>query len=140
MVNPMSAPLHGSIRTAIYYVPFLFLCGVIFWLSSLENPQIPGFFKFPHSDKLLHALAFGAVGAAAALGARVRNNALNLEVFLEAWILTAIYGFIDEVHQRFTPSRSSDIADWFADITGAAIGILIFFGLYLTLSRLAQTK
>lgn len=123
----MSVTLHRCLLTAIYYVPFLFLCGAIFWLSSLSNPPVPEFLKFPYSDKLLHAIAFGAVGASAAFGSIVRKNTLGLEVFLEAWILTAIYGFLDEVHQRYVPSRSSDITDWFADITGAAIGIAVFF-------------
>ena len=140
MINPMSAPLHRSLWAAIYYVPFFILCGIIFWLSSLSNPPVPEAFRFPNADKLLHALAFGAVGASAALGSMVRKNAIGLEVFLEAWILTAFYGFIDEIHQRFTPSRSSDVADWLADVTGAAIGILIFFAFARGLHWLAKKK
>ncbi|MES2504562.1 MAG: VanZ family protein [Myxococcota bacterium] len=122
----MPPTLHRSVWTAIYYVPFLILCGIIFWLSSMSNPPIPEPMRFPGADKILHGIAFAAVGAAAALGSMVRRNRLGLEVFLEAWILTAIYGFLDEVHQRFTPSRSSDITDWFADIIGAAVGVLLF--------------
>lgn len=123
----MSATLHRSLRAAIYYVPFFILCGIIFWLSSLSNPPIPNAFRFHNADKILHALAFSAVGASAALGSAVRRLSLNVSTFLEAWILTGFYGFIDEIHQRFTPSRSSDVADWFADIIGAAVGITLFF-------------
>ena len=125
----MSATLHRSLWAAIYYVPFFVLCSIIFWLSSMSNPPIPDAFRFPNSDKILHAIAFAAVGAAAALGSAVRKLSLGVSTFLEAWILTAFYGFIDEVHQRFTPSRSADVADWFADIIGAAIGIMLFFAL-----------
>ena len=134
----MSASSHRFMKITIYYTPFLILCGVIFWFSSMSNPPIPSVFHFPHADKWLHAIAFAAVGAAAALGAAVRKGLINLEVFLEAWILTAIYGFIDEVHQRYTPSRESDIADWLADISGAAIGILLFFALTRLILPLAK--
>ncbi len=134
----MSATLHRSVRIAIFYVPFLILCGIIFWFSSQSNPPIPDAWKFPNSDKILHGIAFAAVGAAAALGSMVRKSSINLEVFLEAWILTAIYGFLDEVHQRYTPSRSSDITDWFADITGAALGIMLFFALAKLLKPLVR--
>ena len=140
MVDPMSATLHPSIRAAIYYVPFFILCGIIFWLSSMSNPPIPDIFKFPHSDKLLHALAFSAVGAAAALGTAIRKHALSISTFLEAWILTGFYGFIDEIHQRFTPSRSSDVADWLADVIGAAIGILLFFAVFKGIHWIAKKK
>lgn len=126
-MNPMSETLHRSAKAAIYYIPFFVLCGIIFWLSSMSNPPIPEQLRFPGSDKLLHGLAFGAVGAAAALATAIRKNSLGILVFLEAWILTGFYGYIDEIHQRYVPYRTSDINDWFADITGAAIGILLFF-------------
>ncbi|MBH1988476.1 MAG: VanZ family protein [Myxococcaceae bacterium] len=123
----MSENLQRSAKIAIYYIPFAALCGIIFWLSSMSNPPIPASLRFSNSDKLLHAIAFGAVGIAAAIGTAIRTASAGRKVFLEAWILTGFYGFIDEIHQRYVPQRSSDIADWFADILGAAIGILFFF-------------
>jgi VanZ family protein len=104
----------------------------------MSNPPVPSAWIFPGSDKILHAIAFAAVGASAALGSVARKSLINLEVFLEAWILTAIYGFLDEVHQRYVPSRSSDITDWFADITGAALGIMVFFVLAKLFKPLAR--
>lgn len=140
MINPMFATLHRSVWTAIYYVPFFILCGVIFWFSSMSDPPVPEVFRFPNSDKFFHALAFAAVGASAALGSAVRKRFFGISTFLEAWILTGFYGFIDEIHQRFTPSRSSDVADWFADIIGAALGIMLFFVFYRWVSCRAQKK
>lgn len=127
MINLMSANRPRTVKIAIYYIPFIALCGIIFWLSSMSNPPVPSSLRFPGSDKLLHAIAFGAVGIAAALGTAIRTASTGWRVFLESWILTAFYGFIDEIHQRYVPQRSSDIADWFADIIGAALGIILFF-------------
>jgi VanZ family protein len=40
-----------------------------------------------------------------------------------AFAITAGYGLSDEFHQWFVPGRSADLADWYADVTGAVIGI-----------------
>lgn len=96
-------------------------------LSSMSNPPIPGQFQFPESDKILHALAFGITGAAAALGALVRKRFWGWAIYLEALCLTSFYGMIDEIHQIFTPMRTPDVLDWVADTLGAAIGVLLFF-------------
>ena len=125
----MSRTRNRWLWAAICYVPFLVLCGFIFWLSSLSNPFIFNIFKIRHFDKILHLVAFGVIGASAALGASIRKRSFGLSVFLEAWILTCFYGFLDEIHQRFTPHRSSHLADFFADVMGATIGILCFFAL-----------
>ena len=94
----------------------------------MSAPPIPNAFQFAEGDKLLHGIAYAITGGAAGFGASLRKRCFgNSEIFLEAWILTALYGAIDEVHQIFTPLRAPDILDWLADITGAAIGILFYF-------------
>ncbi len=109
---------------------------VIYYLSSLSHPPVPRFFRFPNSDKLLHAIAFFGVGAAAALGAGLRRRLVDYRTYLEAWILAISYAMFDEVHQIFTPHRMSSSADWVADALGAALGIGLFFYFILHLKRL----
>lgn len=42
-----------------------------------------------------------------------------------AVLMTAAYGAFDEYHQRFTPERTPEVADWLADTLGAvAAGLL----------------
>lgn len=95
----------------------------------MSNPPALNIFKIRHFDKILHLITFATVGAAAALGSKLRKGSLGFSVFLEAWIITCFYGFLDEIHQRCVPSRSPHVADWFADVAGAALGILVFFAL-----------
>ena len=40
--------------------------------------------------------------------------------------VAAVYGALDEYLQSFIPKRSMDIADWFADLLGAGLGVLGF--------------
>jgi len=99
--------------------------GVIFLLSSQHGFDIPSL--FPGQDKLMHALVFGIFGflvmgslPAAAPGYTSR----------QAWAaiaVVAVYGILDEVHQRFVPGRSADVFDVIADITGGLIGIGLLY-------------
>ena len=74
----------------------------------------------------MHATAFFGVGAAAAFGAVLRRRRVDASAYLEAWILALIYAALDEFHQVFTPLRSPDTTDWFADAFGSALGIVLF--------------
>lgn len=122
---------------ALYYAPYLFLCAVIFVLSAKSNPPIPDYMKFKDGDKVLHALAFMGVGLAAALGAVLRRRVLSWRSFLEGWLLTVVYAFLDEVHQIYVPRRTPSSADWMADVFGATVGVsMLFVAIYaMTKSR-----
>ncbi len=41
----------------------------------------------------------------------------------------SLYGVYDEWHQSFVQGRTSDVADWIADTTGAAMAIFLFYKL-----------
>ncbi len=59
-----------------------------------------------------------------------RDREFNpLKSGLFAFILTSLYGALDEFHQYFTPLRNVDFFDWLGDTIGAAavfIGALYF--------------
>lgn len=78
------------------------------------------------SDKTGHLVAYLglAVLSARALGGGVPRR-VTLRVALLAFLVAAGYGVFDEVHQSFVPGRSAELADWFADAGGAAIGIVV---------------
>jgi VanZ family protein len=44
------------------------------------------------------------------------------------------YGILDELTQ-IPVGRHADVRDWFADVTGAIIGIVLAAGLHVTLRR-----
>ena len=93
---------------------------VIFFMSSLEQPPLPP----GVSDKPAHALGylgFGIVIARALAGALPPR--ITLPEALIGLALASLYGVTDEVHQHFVPGRTADIADWYSDSIGSAIGL-----------------
>jgi VanZ family protein len=95
---------------------------VIFYLSSLhEAPLPPGV-----GDKPAHAfgyLGFGMVIARALAGGVPPRIALRQALIGVA--IASLYGVTDEWHQSFVAGRSADIADWYSDTLGSAIGLLV---------------
>ena len=92
----------------------------IFSVSGLSNAPLPE----QVSDKTGHLVAYAAL---ALLCVRAVGGGLPRRVVLRAAALAlaiaAAYGIFDELHQSFVPGRSADIRDWFADVSGALIGI-----------------
>lgn len=69
-----------------------------------------------------------------ALGALL-VNALRSHMPLRRALVLAIacasaYGVTDEVHQIFVDGRYCDVADWFTDTLGAALGASGLFGIF----------
>jgi len=89
---------------------------IIVGLSSLESPPLPEGI----SDKSGHGLGYFMLGVAvvrAVAGGLPRR--VTLRTALIAIAVTLAYGVTDEVHQHFVPGRTADLADLYADATGA---------------------
>lgn len=104
-------------------------CCLIFFLSSQSDIQSPGFFdNIPFADKFVHAGLYGALAAFAHLSLRDSSeSAPRLRSLFIAVAFAAFYGGTDEFHQRFTPGRTPDIIDWFADLSGASLSAASFY-------------
>ena len=101
-------------------------CALIFVLSS-RPLAAPGWLdSIPLADKVAHFLIYAALAwfTARALsrepGAFVRGHALIL-----AAVWAALYGASDEWHQSFVPGRTPALADWAADVLGAAAAMTL---------------
>jgi VanZ family protein len=94
----------------------------IFYVSGLSIAPLPE----EVSDKTGHFVAYAGL---ALLCVRALGGGLPCRVVLRvaalALVIAAGYGIFDEVHQWFVPGRSADVYDWFADFTGACIGIVV---------------
>lgn len=93
---------------------------VIFVLSSMSDPPAPD----RVSDKLLHTAGYAAlalVTVRATSGGRLAG--LTPRSAVGAWAIATAYGASDELHQRFVPGRSAELADLGADGLGAALGL-----------------
>lgn len=87
----------------------------------MPRPPIPEALVFWNSDKLLHFSAYAALAALAlfAVGRHRRGAAA-------AFAMSALYGCVDELHQRFVPGRSSSLLDLFADALGALLCVALW--------------
>ncbi len=65
------------------------------------------------SDKVAHGLAYAVLAGLLTLGSRRPWLAV---------LLAVAYGFSDEFHQSFVPSRTADAYDLVADTVGAMVG------------------
>lgn len=89
----------------------------IFHASGESN--VPSTDAIPDFDKIAHFFVFGLL---ATLIVRVFFEPRRpLRWALVALLLASSYGAFDEFHQRFTPGRSVEVADWVVDSLGAAV-------------------
>ena len=107
-----------------YWLPVGLYAGLIFYLSSLSQPEayMPSLF-LELGDKALHAIEYAVLGILCyrafrhAAGTGAARHAVLLAI-----IVSAGYGATDELHQAFVPLRQADIWDFATDAIGAAMG------------------
>jgi VanZ family protein len=113
---------------------------VIFVLSVMDTGEIPdpGFFDIPHFDKMVH---FGLYFILSFLlifnlkKSRIAGNSLNF-IFLLSVVISSLYGGIMELVQSSGLfSRTSSIADFFANTAGAVSAAFMFKPLAKIINR-----
>jgi VanZ family protein len=115
-----------------YQLPALLWALLIFLSSSLPARAFPAFALFRY-DKLIHIFLFGllAVFVYRALNISSPDNRFSWLRAVVTVLLVTIYGAGDELHQRYVPGRTSDIADALADLSGATVAMLLVYFLNL---------
>lgn len=96
--------------------------GVLYYFSSIPASELSQLgVRLP--DKLLHASAYAilALLAYVALRRSCRMSSRAAGVF--AWIVSVVYGVLDEFHQSYVPGRDPSLSDIVADALGAAVAI-----------------
>lgn len=116
----MEAPLQrGFIR---YQLPVILWALLIFVSSSIPGTKFPSVPLFG-ADKIVH-IGFYFVFCFLAHRAATHQQRFPLLVrysYAFSVLCTLAYGALDEFHQYFVPSRSSDVLDVMADVTGAVV-------------------
>jgi len=112
-----------------WLLPWIFYCGLIFFLSSLSSPPSP--VSFPISDKIIHAFEYLIL---AILTVRAFHKwpggIFGYYYLIGAIIFCILYAASDEWHQSFVASRVPDVMDLVADVIGIAIGVLLYHAYY----------
>lgn len=82
--------------------------------SAVAGPRIP------HFDKVVHFCVYGLLATLVCRQGRGWRAAV--------WSVLAVsaYGATDEWHQLYVPGRTCEWGDWFADTTGAALGVVLY--------------
>lgn len=121
----------------IYFLPAALYCALIFFLSS---GPISFHLKFFYWDKGWHWLEFLVLGLLLAFGFfRVLENRPPLSIYL-TFMTGAIIGVGDEVHQLYVPGRNCDWKDWLADLTGVAVGLVVYLVLEKKIAKIRPKK
>lgn len=92
-------------------------------MTSVPGAGVP-VVRLPFIDKLVH---FGLYAVLGALLARALREAGRLHGRALALALAgaALFAAFDEWHQQFIPGRSADVRDWYADVVGASLVLLL---------------
>ena len=113
-----------------YWIPVMGYCLLIFVQSSYPSAPRPE--DLPHTDKLLHFLAYAILGVLffRAFGNTLQGKADSRLLMILSIIGASLYGISDEIHQHYVPSRHADMADILADTIGGIYGVF-FYHLFL---------
>lgn len=108
----------------------------LFTQSSIPGDVLPSGGLFAH-DKIIHCLIYVvfAWSVHRAIQHQDRFPLLAKHHYLFTFIIIAVYGASDEIHQYFVPKRSCSLYDWLADCFGA----VVYLG-YARLKTLMRTS
>lgn len=130
MRNPESRVLRS-------WLAVLLLCLLIF-LPSLVHLPMP---KGNVCDKVAHLIIYSVAGFFVLRGARALPIGQSRPAAVcFAFLVAAVIGVVDELHQLFVPSRQMDRVDFLFDLAGIAIGIGVYLVVWLRKGRKAQDR
>ena len=98
--------------------PLVFWAGLIFLLS--HQPGLP--VDLGSADWLAHSVAFGVLALTLlwALSDRGRQR-FSTTAVAGVWVVSVVYGVLDEFHQSIIPNRNPSLSDVVADAVGALL-------------------
>jgi VanZ family protein len=107
-----------------WWLPVLVWMGIIFVGSSIGDvPRVGGRTTDGFVHRAAHVIEFAVLGALL-LRALSKERPVSRREVIITLILVALYGVSDELHQRFTPGRSSEGVSVVFDVAGGLIGAL----------------
>lgn len=110
----------------------------VYWIAAFTATHVPmppgggpGPFGIPHFDKLVHAGIYAGLALLLTSWLAVRKRfgkAVKYAVIVG--LVLGAYGGLDEITQSYLPfKRTTDLADWLADLAGISLGLAAFFRL-----------
>ncbi len=119
-----NAPPGGASLFVRYWLPVLLYVALMFSASSIPGRDIPTL--FPNSDKLEHMAEYALFGLLLGRAFRFTIGGGRGKFWsLATVLLGGFVGGMDELYQRFTPGRVSDIRDWVIDVAAVTLAVLL---------------
>ncbi|MBX7045358.1 MAG: VanZ family protein [Ignavibacteria bacterium] len=127
-------------RKIFRYILLIYALG-IFIESSLPGDNFPKI-DLTLADKYAHFIIYFGLCLLFFYSLKNQSKFIKLRQYplFFSFVFTSLYGVTDEVHQMFTPYRSSDILDWLADTLGALLCIIFIKIFYKKLPFLNTNK
>lgn len=97
----------------------------LYWIGLFTLTHIPRLTpppELPINDKLSHFLGYGLLTVLFMM-ARATSVPLRAAVYLQTFVILAVYGIFDELSQILA-GRSCELMDWVADLAGIACGLV----------------
>lgn len=104
------------------YLPAVLWTLLILTLNSIPGDEYPRV-RFPHADKLVHAMMYFPVGLLYARAVLLGQGSRG--TIVAAIFAGAAMGALDELHQIWIPHRGCSLADWVVDCVSVAGGALV---------------
>ena len=124
---PASSPTGARSKTSLflwYWLPVILYVVLIFCASSIPGRDVPVF--FPYMDKLEHLTEYALFGLLLGRAFRFTVGGQRGRLWALATVfMGATVGALDELYQRRTPGRDSDVRDWVTDLAAVLIAVLI---------------
>ncbi|MEK7401743.1 MAG: VanZ family protein [Gemmatimonadota bacterium] len=93
---------------------------MIVFATSVPTTMVPR--QLGPFDKVAHFTMYAVL--AGLLVTAVREQRALTKALIVTVLGVAVFGAVDEWHQRFIPGRSTEFADWVADAFGGSTGAL----------------
>ena len=123
----VAGPDGGRSRRSLFYhywLPVIVYLGLMFGASSIPGRDVP--VLFPYMDKLEHLTEYSLFGLLLGRAFRFTVGGQRGRLWAFATVgLGAIVGALDELYQRLTPERQSDVRDWVVDLTAVLLAVLL---------------
>ena len=105
------------------WLPAIAYMAVIFTLSA--QPDLSADLPFSGGDKAAHAVIYLGL-ALLVFRSTIKSPLAGYRwPYIQVFCLTALFGISDEYHQHFVPGRTMDKFDWFADVLGVVIALIL---------------
>ena len=123
-------------KVVLVYLPLVIYWILLFTLTSLPTNSVP---SVGVNDKVEHFAAYFVLSFLLYFTLIFQQKSVTLKknAFLFTILFVILYGILDEVHQLLIPGRSCEFLDFFADVFGGVLG-MILMKLFVKLNKFQE--